>query len=178
MLKKKLKLSDGTYLDYETVFMQCYSSLVLYTARYVASREEGMSVVHDVFISLWGQDAVFDSRRALQKYMYVSARNKALNLLRSKNVMIDYNEGAGDGSYYDRLFFIEEETFRLLLGEVCKLPAHQREVVLLTLDDKTNDDIASLLGISVNTVKFHKKNAYRILRGKMIDDHLLSILLF
>jgi RNA polymerase sigma-70 factor (ECF subfamily) len=176
MSGKKFRLSNGTYLDYETVFMQSYNSLVLYAERYVGSREESMSVIHDVFLSLWGCDCEFENRTALQKYIYVSARNKALNNLRNKNLTTDYDDRRG--AYRDRFFFIEEETFRLLLGEVAKLPPHQHAVVLLALDDKTNDEIASLLNISVNTVKFHKKNAYRTLRGKMADDYLLSILLF
>jgi RNA polymerase sigma-70 factor (ECF subfamily) len=162
-----------------SVFMQCYNSLVLYAERYVGVREESMSVVHDVFMALREHNREFEDRESLQKYIYVATRNKALNHIRQTSKARNYLESQQHeaGGHYDRLAFIEEETFRLLAAEIDKLSEYQRRIVLLALDGNSNEEIAQLTGISINTVKFHKRNAYNVLREKMADNYFLSLLL-
>jgi len=42
-----------------------------------------------------------------------------------------------------------------------------KKVLLLALQDKSNEEIAADLGITINTVKTHKSRAYKVLRGKL-----------
>lgn len=179
MHSKKVRLADGSACDYQAIFMEFYNSLVLYADRYMGVREESMSIVQDVFLSMWEIDRVFDDEPALVKYIYAATRNRALNVIRKKTAAGNYRKSMADqlDDRSDRLFFVEEETFRLLMHEIAKLPEHQREVVLMALDNLNNNQIAQTLNISVNTVKFHKKNAYKILRDKLADDYFLSFLL-
>lgn len=178
MLQRKVKLQDGTSYDYSVVFQQLFNTLVMYADRYIGSKEESMSIVQDVFLALWEHDNKFENEQALHKYMYASTRNRALNVLRKKGAVQNYRKELANETpeYRDRLLFIEEETMRHLMLEIDKLPEHQREVVLMALENKNNNEIAELLNISVNTVKFHKKNAYKVLRDKMADDYFLTFL--
>lgn len=52
-----------------------------------------------------------------------------------------------------------------------------REIILLTLDDKSNNEIAEALRVSVNTVKTQKKTAYRKLK-KMLGKDFVYFLAF
>ena len=178
---KNIPLANGETIEYSTIFREYYNALVLYANKYVACRQESESLIQNVFIVLWEKDITFPDEGKLRKYLYVTARNKALNYLREKRALTNYQKALlhGELTEDERDFFFEEETFRLLLHEVNKLPENQREVILLALDNHHNNQIAELLHISVNTVKFHKKNAYKILRSKLADHYyLIFFLLF
>ena len=50
----------------------------------------------------------------------------------------------------------------------------EQKVLLLTLEEKSNEEIAQELGIAVSTVKSHKAKGYAVLREK---QQYLKILL-
>ena len=62
---------------------------------------------------------------------------------------------------------IEEEYYRMVHHMIASLPRERREVMLLTLEGKKNEEIATELDISVNTVKTLKKRAYSYLRERL-----------
>ena len=62
------------------------------------------------------------------------------------------------------------QTLRLLRKAIHALPPQMREIILLTLDDKSNNEIAEALRVSVNTVKTQKKTAYRKLKEMLGKD--------
>ena len=53
----------------------------------------------------------------------------------------------------------------------------EQKVLLLALDEKSNEEIAQELGIAVSTVKSHKAKSYAILREKLKYLKILFILL-
>ena len=81
----------------------------------------------------------------------------------------------------EELFYLEEvtyqETLRILRAAIAQLPPQTREVILVSLDGKNNNEIAETLDISINTVKTLKKNAYKFLR-ESLGSRNLYILLF
>lgn len=167
------------HLDFEQTFSEYYQSLCLYTNSYLENMEESTYVAQDVFITLWEKRGSFDDEASLRQYMYTTARNKALNILRKRKAGMNYSRDLAyalpERAHHDR--YIEEETFRILFREIDKLPEQQRQVIIYSLDHKNNTEIAELLNISVNTVKFHKKNAYKILREKLSSQYFLLLLL-
>ena len=75
-------------------------------------------------------------------------------------------------------YYIQEETIRLIYEAIESLPENCKNIIDLSLKGLKNDAIAETLKISVNTVKTHKKTAYKILRIKLKDILPLAILLF
>jgi RNA polymerase sigma factor (sigma-70 family) len=71
----------------------------------------------------------------------------------------------------------KQETIRILYQAVKKLPPQSREVIQHSLTGKNNNEIVDAMGISLNTVKTHKKTAYRILRDKLLPDIFILLLL-
>lgn len=61
----------------------------------------------------------------------------------------------------------EEEVYRLLFRAIDKLPARCREIFLLHMDGKKNEEIATVLGISIETVKTQKKRAIQSIKEQM-----------
>ena len=69
------------------------------------------------------------------------------------------------------------ETIRLLYAAIDKLAPQTRKIILLNLQGKNNNEVAEILGISVNTVKSMKKSAYNVLRKYLDRDGLLLLCL-
>lgn len=116
----------------------------------------------------------------MKAYLYSTVRNKALNVLKHRKIEQHYmNEILQDEDaelYYMRSV-IEEETRRLIFTAIDSLPEHCRKVCLLNLEGMDNQEIADELQVSLNTVKFHKKNAYKLLRDKLKDQFYLLFLI-
>ncbi len=74
-------------------------------------------------------------------------------------------------------FLIEEETYRLLDAAIQQLPSRTREVILLAPQGRNNPEIAEILGVSINTIKTLKKNAYVDLRQMLSHQTCLLFIL-
>ena len=61
---------------------------------------------------------------------------------------------------------MREELYRQLFEAIDELPARCREVFLMHLEGKGNEDIARELTLSVLTVKTQKRRAMAYLRGR------------
>lgn len=72
---------------------------------------------------------------------------------------------------------IEEETIRALYAAIDKLPAQTSRIVRMSLKGIKNQEIAEKLGISVNSVKTLKYNAFHTLRKELGEELVWSLLL-
>ena len=68
-------------------------------------------------------------------------------------------------------FFLEgilrKEANGIIYAEINKLPLMEKKVLLLSLKEYSNEDIANELRIKLNTVKTHKSRAYQVLRKRL-----------
>ena len=65
------------------------------------------------------------------------------------------------------LKIMEEELYRLLFDTIDELPEKCRNIFLLHLEGKGNEEIALLLKLSVLTVKTQKKRAMQFIRERL-----------
>lgn len=173
-------LTNGTCLDFKQVFNQYFNSLVLFADRYLGEREECESLVQDTFLALWENRLEFPDEISVKAYLYTTTRNKALNVLKHRKVEREYMHNIlqeADAELYYMKSVIEEETRRLIFTAIEALPEHCRKVCMLHLEGMDNQEIAEELRITLNTVKFHKKNAYKLLRDKLKDNFYLLYLI-
>ena len=117
-----------------------------------------------------------------KSFLYTTTRNLCLNHLKHKKIEHQYIQAIKiEEEEAEEQFYLEEvtyqETHRILRAAIDQLPPQTREVILVSLDGKNNNEIAETLDISVNTVKTLKKNAYKFLR-ESLGSRNLYILLF
>ena len=65
------------------------------------------------------------------------------------------------------LKMMEEELYRLLFKTIDELPDKCRNIFLLHLEGKGNEEIALLLNLSILTVKTQKKRAMSYIRERL-----------
>jgi len=72
---------------------------------------------------------------------------------------------------------IQDENRKAVLSSIDQLPDRCRQVFIMKkYDELTYNEIADILGISINTVKTQMKRAFKSLFEKL--QHLKSVLLF
>jgi RNA polymerase sigma-70 factor (ECF subfamily) len=119
-------------------------------------------VVHDVFLALWRDPALYDpARGSLGGYVAMMARSRAVDRARSLSaaraaverlgVRDEPRPGAAEGP--DDVAARREDRGRLLAA-VAKLPPRQRDAILLSFGKGlTTAEIADASGVPVGTAK-------------------------
>lgn len=174
------ELKDGKEKTLKSFYEEYFALFVSFANTLLPSEEECKDVVHDVFLKYWDIRNDFDNLVAIRAFFYKSIRNTCLNLLRHQQVQNKYL--AENLQYLESDDFMHEtimkkEIFHIIHNEIRSLTTMEQKVLLLALEEKSNEEIAQELGIAVSTVKSHKAKSYAILREKLKYLKILFILL-
>lgn len=147
-------------------------------------------VVDDVIFYLWEHRMEVEIKYSIRAYLIRAVRNRSLNELRSSFHMEErsfsslYSSDSMD--FLDTLFADSKQPLGILLeqeleGELNRcIEALPRECKMVfqksRFEQKKYEEIATELGISVNTVKYHIKNALSFLQARL--GNYLHVLLF
>ncbi|HBG40039.1 MAG TPA: RNA polymerase sigma-70 factor [Porphyromonadaceae bacterium] len=166
---------------FRALYKAYYKALVGYSIQMVGEVEAAEDIVGNFFTSLWEKKLSFRSLISLQTYLYNSVRNASLNYLKHKNIESDHLQKVAD-HYKEHYFagedaddFFSEEIYRLLFQAIDALPKRCREVFLLAMEGKKNDEIAAILQVSLETVKTQKKRGMSSLRTKLINQSMVFL---
>ena len=159
-----LKIEDKAV--FKSVFDDFFVTLCLFAERYVIEPEMAADIVQESFVRLWQRRSRFEHLHQVKSFLYVSVRNLSLNEIKHKRVRVAYCKQleSGDPGHVFGEEIVEEESYRLLVQAIQKLPVQARRIMLLAMEGKTNKEIAEELGLSDGTVHSLKKTAYKRLR--------------
>ena len=107
----------------------------------------------------------------VKSYLYSCLKNKTLNYIRDHRVernMKELEDVFVDDVSIDHLV-IEHELKARILEEINKLSDVKREIMLLRMKGYSYDEISEELSLSINTIKTHKKQAYKDLKIHLSD---------
>ncbi|MCG6189329.1 MULTISPECIES: RNA polymerase sigma-70 factor [Maribellus] len=166
----KIRFEDGNHIFVKDFFYSYYPVLTVFAEKYIADKSICEDIVQDVFISFWERQNVFLNIKALKAFFYKSVRNSCLDYLKHQKVEKKYMD-LTKNSCHESEFFLDEvlknETYSVIYREINKLPEMGRKVLLLSMNDNSNEEIAGQLNIGVNTVRTHKARSYKVLRAKL-----------
>ena len=154
---------------FRELFSEFYNSLVLFAMGFVEQQDVAEDIVQEVFIAVWERDARYPTYNAFRSFLYNSVKNASLNHLKHKNVEEKYLASLNlenEGDDID-LKMMEEDLYRLLFKTIDELPDKCRNIFLLHLEGKGNEEIALLLNLSILTVKTQKKRAMSYIRERL-----------
>ncbi len=174
----KIKLIDGGVIDLKDFFCNFYPVLSSFAYKFIPEKEVCKDIVQDVFVSFWEKKKTFQNMLTVKGYFYSSVRNSCLDYLKHSKVEERYREyrkvlGEMSESFMDEI--VIAEAYGKVYEEINKLPEMGKKVLLLSLRDKSNKEIAEILNIAINTVKTHKSRAYKTLRENLKDLFLLIL---
>ncbi len=162
---------------FERLFHRYYPMLLNFLAGFVKSRPEAEDIAQNCFMKLWINRFSLSPDQSVKNYLFVLARNEAINVLssrRSKNIPITAQyESVPHLDILDH-WLTFTETNILLRKNIDALPP-QRQIIfkMSRYGHMSNMEIAVNLNLSVRTVEKHIELALKDLR-KCLDQHKIN----
>lgn len=178
MISKEIlnKLHSNDHQAMKWLFGHYYIPLCNYAKRYVDSLVAAEEIVSDVLYKVWQNRHEIYRADTFNDYLYAATRNTSINYLKQQQNQRRLVDEWAEQLRYD---LIEETPLTdLLLSElevkyqnlITNLPEQCRKVFLLSrAENRTYEEIANQMNISVNTVKHHIKTALQKLRHGLSD---------
>ncbi len=165
-------------LVFKIFFEKNFSSIVMFADRYLNDMETAADVAQECFIRLWHENIIFETEDKVKGFLYITARNLALNKLKHDSIVSQYvKHGMLESEEYLRDNVIEEEVYSIIYKAIDELAPQSKKIILLSLQEFSNGEIAEKLGISVNSVRTLKQNAYKKLKG-LLKNYFYLLFLF
>ena len=157
---------------FNDLYNDLYNSLCLFANKYVKDLKNSEDIVHDVFKKMWIDRLHFKNSDLGKRFLYTAVKNKSIDFLRSKYAKDVTTYAAEDLEILQtEKYFIKEmviiEASAIIDKAIDSLPPKCREVMKLSFKGYTNPEIADKLGISFETVKSYKSDAYKKLRKSL-----------
>jgi len=175
-LIERLKKGDERVM---APIFKLYNKSLFYFARQLVDNDgQAEDIVADAFIKLWQKNTDFDSLAAVRSFMYVTVRNSCCNYLKHvKRKTASHEEIlhlTKDEDDYIESKMIKANLLEVILEEVENLPPMRRKIFkMIFLEDLTIFEIATQLGITVDTVRVQKARALHGLRTAILKKGML-----
>jgi RNA polymerase sigma-70 factor (ECF subfamily) len=167
-------------MGFRILYRNYFRPMVGFGLRYIDRIEIVEDIVQELFVGIYEKEIRFDSIIQLKTFLYTSVRNACLNELKHEQAKERYLRLSHKEETFeeeDDRKMIEEEVYRLIFTTIEQLPAGCKQVFEYHLQGKKNEEIASLLHISISTVKTQKNRAMRFLRKQLGEVYLLAVIL-
>ena len=180
------RIRQGDVTAFEELYGQFYIYLCLVAEHIVRNPDDAEEIVSDVFVKLWNIRDKINITTSIKWYLVKAVRNTSLNYIEKNKANNNLTKGLSSADYeilswdsdYPLGQLFQKEILEIFDKSITKLPDGCREIFLLSrVGDMKYDQIATKLGISVNTVKTQMKIALSRLRGNL-KDYLIILLLF
>ncbi|RKR83986.1 RNA polymerase sigma-70 factor (ECF subfamily) [Mucilaginibacter gracilis] len=165
-----------------------YRGLHYFVSKMVLDDAEAEDIAASAFVKLWERKEDFESAQGIKAFLFITCRNASLNFLKqlkrrtSKQQEYVQHLDLIDLAVLNQV--VESEFLNILHQEVELLPEQCRNVfTLLYFEGKKTDEVASLMNISVKTVRNHKARAIEILHNSFLkkaasDALTLAVFIF
>lgn len=166
------------------IYNRYFSRICLYASSFVDETKEAEDIAEEGFIRLWQGKRNFESLAHLKAALYQTTRRVGLNHQTARQRRLNRvdiyaaQQDQDQNSHFQEIIYAE--AMAELYEAIQKLPPKAREIIQLTyLQGNSNQEVADLLHISIQTVKNQKMRALSLLRQHLNRDsfnYLLSLL--
>jgi RNA polymerase sigma-70 factor (family 1) len=163
-------LHNGDEKVLSVIFEQFHTGLLYFAMNYVTNSHEAEDVVAETFITLWRKKKDFEKLAAIKSFLYTAVRNACINKLKQRkrhansHKEIEYLSEKWEEVYPAQI--IKAELMQQIWLDIEKLPPIRRKIFkMIYLEGLSIFEIATILGISVDTVRVQKARALHTLRS-------------
>lgn len=182
-------LIKGNEAAFEKVYRMYFQRVLYFVNTYLNDISISKNITQDTFLKLWEQRSTLRTNTSLLSYLLVIARNSCLDYLKHQQIVHRYENKVQQRHKEFELnyhalrrleidFLTYREIEQIIQQTLDKLPPQCREVFRLSrFEERSNQEIAESLKISVKTVEAHITRALKILREALKDYITILILL-
>lgn len=182
------QLKRGNEEAYKYIYDHHYVLLCHVANQYVRDAFLAETIVGDVIFHLWEIRDSLNITTSVRSYLIRAVRNRCLDYINSEPEKKEVSfsglvpqdmpeEGYLQSDNYPLGTLLERELENEIRIAIRKLPAECRRVFEKSrFEEKKYEEIAAELNISINTVKYHIKNALALLQ-KELSKYLIALYL-
>ncbi len=180
-MKPYKSYSDSELLDFlksddrhafAEIHCRYWEVMYRHALKMLGEEDDAKDVVQELFANLWvkGKDIVLNT--SLSGYLYISVRNKIINIIHQKTVRRDYLSSLASYAEETRNTILEQisekEILKVVEKQIQNLPKKMRHIFELSRNQNlSHKEIASHLEISDKTVKKQIGYAIKIIRLRL-----------
>lgn len=179
-------LKKGDDKAYKFLFDHHYAVLCKFANELIQDPFIAETIVGDLIFHLWEIREKIEITTSLRTYLMRATRNRCYNHLAKKNVRYETSLSQLDIKFLDNYTESKEHPLGMLLEKeledeiICSVnrlnPECKRVFIESRFENKNNEEIATELGISINTVKYHIKNALASIRQDL-EKYITALIL-
>jgi len=151
------RISKGSTDAFEEIYERYHRALYSMAISYLKDQSLAEDAVQEIFVKLWEKREFLDSSQSLKGYLFTMLKNQLLNTIRNRKKIIvsvfaiQEEELPKERSTEEEVIYNDYQ--QILQNGLHHLPDRKREIFELKSLGHSNDQIAKMLVISVNTVK-------------------------
>lgn len=184
------QLRQGNEEAYKYIYDHHYVLLCHVANQYLKDNFLSETIVGDVIFHLWEARETLHITVSVRSYLMKAVRNRCMDYLKSGHETKEFSfsvlvpEEMSEEKYlqsdnYPLGILLERELENEIRAAINKLPIECRCVFEKSrFEEKKYEEISQELGISINTVKYHIKNALSFLQTELGKYLILLTLLF
>jgi RNA polymerase sigma-70 factor (ECF subfamily) len=167
------QIASGDEFAFQQIFEKFKTALTSYLYRFTKSPDIAKDLTQEIFLKLWINRECLSGIESPQHYLFVLAKNRAVDHLRRVALDLRMRETLW-GSIIGNRNPTEEEVYaedsaRLVNEAIYKLSNQKQTVFRLSrIEGLTHDQIAVQLHISKNTVKNHIVASVKFIRNYLL----------
>ena len=183
-------LRAGDEKCFDALFRRYYKPLCTYATRFVAAAR-AEELVQDTLMWVWENRTSLLPEMPLKSLLFTIIKNKCLNHLRHKTIALEtinnmqeeYNMtlrmNLDSLEAFEQHIFSDQDIEDLINRALDSLPTKCKEIFIMNkLEGKKQEQIATELNLSTNTVRNQISIAYKKLRNELKDYLPLWLFLF
>jgi RNA polymerase sigma-19 factor, ECF subfamily len=165
-------IRQGSLDSFEVLFRTYYKELCNYVYQYFNDKDTAEEIVQDLFYKLWVKKETLIIRKSVRSYLYKSAYNNTMLLLREKNTrkmtdVIPENAEMIPVNEPDELLQASELEIAVQ-STMSSMPKKVRRIFELSrFEGLKYKEIADRLSISIKTVEANMGKALKLFRKKL-----------
>jgi RNA polymerase sigma-70 factor (ECF subfamily) len=168
--KLLLLVKEGDENAFARIFHHYRNKIYTVAYKLTHSTTVAEEIVEDVFLRIWKRRSFLDEIENFSAYLYTITRNEAYHIL--KQIAKNYKSVSLTDSIEHNVhnnaddYVIGKELSSLLQKAIDRLPHQQKQVYqLMKESDLKRNEVARLLNIQPDTVKFHLSQAMKNIRA-------------
>ncbi|MEI8061682.1 MAG: RNA polymerase sigma factor [bacterium] len=162
-------------MEFEDVLSEYATPVYSFCVRLIGNEDDAKDLSQDIFVKIWRNLEKYDASKSLKAWIFTIARNTCYDWLRKKKNLVfsqmntasggddepvNFEETIHDEKPLQDELFIQKENAERVEKAIKILPQDQLEVVILHYTENLSfDEIAQILGKSINTVKSQNRRA-------------------
>ncbi|SEL74107.1 RNA polymerase sigma factor [Parapedobacter koreensis] len=169
------RLRDGDNMAFDEVYKTFAPVLYQRLLRLLKDTDTVEEILQDTFLKLWEKREQIDPQQGFKTYLYRIADHLAIDLFRkiSRDKALQQELWASTVSFYlhSEETLIAKEQRQLISAAIDRLPPKRKQILLLCkLEEKSYQEVAELMGISVSTVSNQLVKAIKEIKSYVLQS--------